>query len=144
MLDVQSAEGRYHNEQIFYLVFEHMDQDLDQFIRDCPSPGMNETLIRVSRHTICMETHTSMMLGIITMPISILSTTVLLTGPRDRRQHDPHDPLDRVMMEICLLVAFVFLVMFSGCCCYFLVVPVTGDTTDNLLVSSRMQRAPIC
>ncbi|CAI7988704.1 Cyclin-dependent kinase 4 [Geodia barretti] len=46
LLDVQSAEGRYRNEQIFYLVFEHMDQDLDQFIRACPSPGMNETIIR--------------------------------------------------------------------------------------------------
>lgn len=46
LLDVQSAEGRYHNEHVFYLVFEHMDQDLDQFIRDCPSPGMDEMLIR--------------------------------------------------------------------------------------------------
>ena len=48
LLDVQSTEGRYHSEHIFYLVFEHMDQDLDQFIRACPSPGMNETIIRVS------------------------------------------------------------------------------------------------
>lgn len=48
LLDVDSTEGRYHNEHIFYLVFEHMDQDLDQFIRECPSPGMSCSIIRVS------------------------------------------------------------------------------------------------
>ena len=45
---MQSTEGRYHNEHIFYLVFEHMDLDLDQFIKDCPPPGMNEDIVRVS------------------------------------------------------------------------------------------------
>ena len=47
LLDVQSTEGRFNHELIFYLVFEHMDLDLDQFIRQCPPPGMNELIIKV-------------------------------------------------------------------------------------------------
>ena len=47
LLDVHHVEGRFDHELIFYLVFEHMDLDLDQFIKRCPSPGMEEDIIRV-------------------------------------------------------------------------------------------------
>ena len=29
------------------MVFEHMDQDLDQFIKLCPPPGMHDCAIKV-------------------------------------------------------------------------------------------------
>ena len=48
LLDVQSSVGRYKHEAVFYMVFEHMEQDLDQFIKQCPSPGMHESVIKVS------------------------------------------------------------------------------------------------
>ena len=47
LLDVISFEGRFENESIFYMVFEYMDKDLDHFIRQCPSPGMEESVIKV-------------------------------------------------------------------------------------------------
>lgn len=47
LLDVHHVEGRFNHELIFYLVFEHMDRDLDQFIKHCPPPGMEEDIIRV-------------------------------------------------------------------------------------------------
>lgn len=48
LLDVQSSTGRYKHETVFYMVFEHMEQDLDQFIKLCPPPGMQENVVRVS------------------------------------------------------------------------------------------------
>ena len=47
LLDVQSSEGRFENELIFYMVFEYMEQDLDHFIRQYPAPGMEENLVKV-------------------------------------------------------------------------------------------------
>ena len=44
---MQSSEGRFENEQIFYMVFEYMEQDLDQFIKQCPAPGMEEGVVKV-------------------------------------------------------------------------------------------------
>lgn len=46
LLDVHSVEGRYPQEVVFYLVFEHMDQDLDQFIRLSPSSGMDKLIVK--------------------------------------------------------------------------------------------------
>lgn len=47
LLDVQSSEGRFENELIFYMVFEYMEQDLDHFISQCPTPGLEESLVKV-------------------------------------------------------------------------------------------------
>ena len=47
LLDVQSSEGRFENEHIFYMVFEYMEQDLDRFIKKCPAPGMEEGVVKV-------------------------------------------------------------------------------------------------
>ena len=52
LLDVQSVDGRYAQEMVFYLVFEHMERDLDSFIRTCPPPGMGIEVIKVSA---CMQ-----------------------------------------------------------------------------------------
>lgn len=48
LLDVHESQtdGRYAHEGIWYMVFEHMDQDLDQFIKLCPPPGMHDCLIK--------------------------------------------------------------------------------------------------
>ena len=48
LLDVQSTEGRFETELIFYMVFEYMEQDLDHFIRQCPTPGLEEGVVKVS------------------------------------------------------------------------------------------------
>ena len=31
---------RYDTEMVLYLVFEHVDQDLNQYIEKCPPPGL--------------------------------------------------------------------------------------------------------
>ena len=36
------------NDTILTIVFEHVEQDLSQFLRDFPSPGLPEHLIKVS------------------------------------------------------------------------------------------------
>eukprot|EP00731_Ephydatia_muelleri_P013656 Em0007g966a len=46
LLDVHSTEGRYEHDWVFYLVFEHMERDLECFIAKCPPPGMNENVIK--------------------------------------------------------------------------------------------------
>lgn len=48
LLDVQSTEGRFETELIFYMVFEYMEQDLDHFIKQCPAPGLGEGVVKVS------------------------------------------------------------------------------------------------
>ena len=47
LLDVESSEGRFDNELIFYMVFEYMEQDLDHFISQCPAPGLDEVVVKV-------------------------------------------------------------------------------------------------
>lgn len=47
LLDVQSSEGRLESEHIFYMVFEYMEQDLDHFIKQCPPPGLEDSLVKV-------------------------------------------------------------------------------------------------
>ena len=56
LLDVHSTEGRYEHQLIIYMVFEHMDQDLDQFIRQCPPPGMDDGVIKVSINVVFVST----------------------------------------------------------------------------------------
>ena len=47
LLDVESSEGRFDSELIFYMVFEYMEQDLDHFISQCQAPGMDEGIVKV-------------------------------------------------------------------------------------------------
>ncbi len=54
LLDVQSSEGRFDNELIFYMVFEYMEQDLDHFISQCPAPGMDESIVKVRVCVLCV------------------------------------------------------------------------------------------
>ena len=48
LLDVIPISGRYPHEMILYLVFEHMEQDLDCFIQNSFPAGIGEDIIRVS------------------------------------------------------------------------------------------------
>lgn len=49
LLDVQCSDGRYEHELIVYMVFEYMDQDLDQFIHQS---RLDNKLTKVSVHPI--------------------------------------------------------------------------------------------
>ena len=60
---MQSSEGRFENELIFYMVFEYMEQDLDHFIRQCPSPGMDESVVKVWCVCQCVNVNAMLLSG---------------------------------------------------------------------------------
>ena len=47
LLDVIHINGRYPHEMILYLVFEHMEQDLDCFIQSSFPAGIGEETVKV-------------------------------------------------------------------------------------------------
>ena len=47
LLDMEYTEGRYAHEMILYLVFEHMEQDLDCYIRRHSPRGLSERTVKV-------------------------------------------------------------------------------------------------
>ena len=46
---MEYMEGRYAHEMILYLVFEHMEQDLDSFIRRHSPKGLPERVVKVRK-----------------------------------------------------------------------------------------------
>jgi cyclin-dependent kinase 6 len=45
LLDICHGQ-RLEREMVLYLVFEHVDQDLNSFIEKCPSPGLGPDRIK--------------------------------------------------------------------------------------------------
>lgn len=45
---MEHMEGRYAHEMLLYLVFEHMEQDLDSYIRRHSSVGISGRVVKVS------------------------------------------------------------------------------------------------
>lgn len=53
LLDVLESSGRSQYETVWYMVFEHMEQDLDQYIKNCTTPGLHSSITKVISNCMC-------------------------------------------------------------------------------------------